>query len=102
MKAKVVLFALAAAALAVPAFAQESAAPPAQLAQSQPPKHKGFDPDEVVCRSEDVTDSHLGAHKVCMRWKDWVAEEDATEQDMNQFTRQPAQGNVGMGPAKHQ
>ncbi len=98
MKANVVFLALAAAAIAAPAIAQDSGAPATQqTAQTQPPKHKGFDPDEVVCRSEEVTDSHLGTHKVCMPWKDWEAQSEDTELQMNQFTRQanPAGGGFG-------
>ena len=108
MKAQVVGLALLAGAIAVPVFAQDSGAPAAavsaapaqQQAAATPVKHKGFDPDEIVCRQEQVTDSHLGAHRVCMPWKDWEAQEEDVQSQMNQFSRQANPQGGGFGAAR--
>jgi len=108
VKAKLIGLALLGAAMAAPVLAQESGAPaaatasvPVQTAQAQPPKHKGFDENEVVCRSEQVTDSHLGTHRVCMPWKDWLAQEEDVQDQMSQFSRQANPAPGGFGAARH-
>lgn len=47
-----------------------TAAAPAKPAASQ--KKKGLDPNEVVCRKEDVLGSRLQTRKVCMTRSEWA------------------------------
>jgi hypothetical protein len=48
-------------------------------AQNPPPK-KGFDPNQIVCKRVEVTDSHLGGQRVCMTWSEWDAQSQADQQ----------------------
>ncbi len=72
--------------VAAPVASTTAAATPAAPAEAMPaakPKSKG---SEVVCKSEDVTGSRLGAHKVCQTRDQWRQE----SQDQEDAYRAPA------------
>jgi len=57
--------------------------PPAPSAAATPPPTSRLDPNQVICRREDVTGSRLGASKICHTRQEWdarsAASRDATD-----------------------
>lgn len=80
------------AGTSAPGLAQAQSNAPAasqQQASSQ-------NPNEMICRKQEVTGSRLGAKKVCKTRAEWA---DAQLQDKQELTRvQTQRGNAGNGP----
>ena len=94
MKRTVFSLALAASLAAGAAFAADTTTNP-----TQPPKKHGFDPDQIICKRVDVTDSHLGGQKVCATWAQWDAQSQVDQQAMRDAAGRPGMTGVpgGMG-----
>ncbi len=88
MKRTVFSLALLASLAAGAAFADDAAN------SSQPPNKGGFDPNQIVCKRVEVTDSHLGGQRVCATWAEWDAQSRADQQAMRDAAGRPGQSGV--------
>lgn len=85
--------ALALSAVALPAYAQESAQPaPITVTGSQPAK-KTPDPNEVVCEKQRDTSSRLVMHKVCMTRSQWAEQRRLDRQEIEKAQIQRPMSN---------
>ena len=90
MKRTVLSFALLASLAAGAAFADDAS----QTAASQPAKRGGFDPNQIICKRVDVTDSHLGGQRVCATWAEWDAQSQADQRAMRDAVGRPGVSGV--------
>jgi hypothetical protein len=68
---------------------------------SEPQKKDGFDPNQIICKRVDVTDSHLGGQRVCATWAQWDQQAQQDQEAMRQAVGRAGQSGVagGFGPS---
>lgn len=90
MKRSALSLAVIASVVAGAAFAGDAS----QTATTQPPKKGGFDPNQIICKRVDVTNSHLGGQKVCATWAQWDAQSQIDQQAMREAMGRPGTSGV--------
>ncbi len=91
MKRSALSLAAIASLVAGAALAADNAS---QTAPAQPQAKKGFDPNQIICKRVDVTDSHLGGQKVCATWAQWDAQSQIDQQAMRDAMGRPGTSGV--------
>lgn len=87
--------------VAVLGFAAGSCLAEDATQSSAPPRKGGFDPNQIICKRVDVTDTHLGGQKVCATWAQWEQQSQQDQQAMRDAVGRPGRSGVagGFGPS---
>ncbi|HZZ35314.1 MAG TPA: hypothetical protein VFE03_06280 [Caulobacteraceae bacterium] len=90
--AAMVLSSVAFAEGAGAAAGADQAAPKAE--DTAKPSKPAYNPDEVVCKTSQVTGSRLGGHRVCRTRGEW---DQQTRQDQNTITNMQSRVHTAPG-----
>jgi hypothetical protein len=85
------------ALMAGPGFATDavpsSGAPPAPgtttVTSTPTPKHKGLDPNAIICKRETETGSHIGGEEVCLTRAQWDQQRQNDEDALRRMDQAP-------------
>ena len=59
------------------------------------PKHKDLDPNEVVCKKEDVLGSRLQSRKICRTRAEWAEQRQLDRQNVERSQTNTCQRQAG-------